>query len=202
MRLLAFGDSFIAGVGDPDHLGWVGRALAGRREVTLYNLGVRRETSADIAARWRREAEPRLLGDEPHRIVFSFGVNDGWPESGAPRLTAAQSLLNARLMVSEAGRLCPVLLVGPPPVADAGVAARSEALAENLKQLCARLQVPFIDVFRPLAADGLWLREALAGDGAHPGAAGYQRMADLVAAHPAWRRFTLAQTLPGSGGIT
>ena len=51
MRILAFGDSFVAGVGDPDHLGWIGRALRGRREITLYNLGVRRETSADIAAR-------------------------------------------------------------------------------------------------------------------------------------------------------
>jgi lysophospholipase L1-like esterase len=44
-----------------------------------------------------------------------------------------------------------------------------------------------------LAADGLWIAEAAAYDGAHPGAAGYQRMADLIAAHPAWRSFTLAE---------
>ena len=43
-----------------------------------------------------------------------------------------------------------------------------------------------------LAADGLWTSEAAAWDGAHPGAAGYQRMAELVAAHPAWRAFTKA----------
>jgi len=60
--------------------------------------------------------------------------------------------------------------------------------------LCARLKAPFIDVFRPLAADGLWMREAAAFDGAHPGAAGYQRLAELVAAHPAWRSF-----VPGDG---
>src|ERR1700749_2194783 len=100
MRLLAFGDSFVAGVGDPDHLGWGGRALAGRREVTLYNLGVRRETSADVAARWRREAEPRLTGDEAHRIVFSFGVNDVLTENGAARVAPAKSLLNARAMLT------------------------------------------------------------------------------------------------------
>ena len=51
--------------------------------------------------------------------------------------------------------------------------------------------MPVIDVFQPLEADGLWRAEALAWDGAHPGAGGYQRMADLVAAHPAWRAFTL-----------
>jgi lysophospholipase L1-like esterase len=192
MRLIAFGDSFVAGVGDPQHLGWVGRALAGRREVTLYNLGVRRETSSDVAARWRAEAAPRLTDQEPCRILFSLGVNDGALEDGAQRVAPARSLLNVRALLTDAARLCPVLLVGPPPVADAGAAARAEALNENLKLLAARLNTPFIDVFRPLAADGLWVREAKAFDGAHPGAAGYQRLADLVAAHPAWRSFTLA----------
>jgi lysophospholipase L1-like esterase len=191
VRLLAFGDSFVAGAGDPDHLGWVGRALAGRRDVTLYNLGVRRETSADVAARWRAEAAPRMVDHEPMRIVVSFGANDCHAEDGPPRVAAAQSLLNARTVLTEAGELCPVLMVGPPPVGEPGAAARLEALNEHLRALCARLKVPFVDVFRPLAADGLWTREAAAFDGAHPGAAGYQRMAALVAAHPAWRTFTL-----------
>ena len=193
MRLLAFGESFVAGVGDPDHLGWVGRALAGRRAVTLYNLGVRGATSTRLAVLWRGEAAARLTEEEPCRIVFSFGVNDTWSENGAARVTPAQSLLNARTMLTEAGRLCAVLLVGPPPIPDVGRQARIEALNENLKLLCARLQVPFIDVYRPLAADGLWVAEAAAYDGAHPGAAGYQRMADLIAAHPAWRTFTLVE---------
>ena len=125
MRLLAFGDSFVAGVGDPDHLGWVGRALAGRRDVTLYNLGVRRQTSAEVALRWRAEAEPRLTEVEPCRIVVSVGINDCVLDGGAQRLPPAQSLLHLRALLSEAGRLCPVLLVGPPPVPDPGVAARA-----------------------------------------------------------------------------
>jgi lysophospholipase L1-like esterase len=191
MRLLAFGESFVTGVGDPDHLGWVGRALAGRREVTLYNLGVRGATSTKLAGLWRREADARLVTEEPCRIVFSFGVNDTWYEDGIARVTPAQSLLNARAMLTEAAGLCPVLLVGPPPVPDAGRQVRIEALNENLKALCGRLAIPFIDVFRPLAADGLWTAEAAAWDGAHPGADGYQRLADLIAAHPAWRTFTL-----------
>jgi acyl-CoA thioesterase I len=192
MRLLAFGDSLTAGVGDPDHLGWIGRALAGRRQVTLYNLGVRRETSSQIAARFAAEAAPRLTDLEPVRLVFSFGVNDCIPENGAPRAPVAETLKNARSLLTEGARLAPVLLVGPPPVPDPGVSARIEGLNETLKVLAARLRVPYIDVFQPLAADGLWQTEAAAFDGAHPGAAGYQRLADLVAAHPAWRAFTLA----------
>jgi len=192
MRLLAFGESFVAGAGDPEHLGWVGRALRGRREVTLYNLGIRGATTTKLAGLWRGEAQARLTDQEPCRIVFSFGVNDTWDATGAPRVPAAQSLLNARAMLTGAAELAPVLLVGPPPVPDAGRQIRIEELSENLKLLCARLKVPFIDIFRPLAADGLWCAEAAAWDGAHPGADGYQRMADLVAAHPAWRAFTLA----------
>ena len=192
MRLIAFGESTVAGAGDPAHLGWIGRALAGRREVTLYNLGIRGATSAKLAGLWRAEAAARLTDDAPCGVVFGYGVNDSWIEAGAPRITPAQSLFNTRAMLTEAAALCPVLMVGPTPLPDAGRSARIEALNENFKLLCARLQVPFIDVFRPLAADGLWNAEAAAYDGAHPGAAGYQRMADLVAAHPAWRAFTRA----------
>ncbi|MCR5878019.1 GDSL-type esterase/lipase family protein [Phenylobacterium sp. J367] len=189
MRLLAFGDSFVLGQGDPDHLGWIGRALLGRSEVTLYNLGVRGDTSADIVRRWRAEAEARLRPGEC-AFVFSFGANDSALEGGSPRVAPAQTLLNARSLLTEAGKLGPVLLVGPPPMPDPGICARLEALNEHLKALAGRLQVPFIDVFRPLFADGLWNREAETIDGAHPGAGGYGRMADLVAAHPAWRTFT------------
>ena len=193
MRLLAFGDSMVAGAGDPDHLGWIGRALAGRRAITLYNLGVRRETSADILARWEAEARPRRVADEPMRMVFSFGCNDAHLQGGEPRVTAAETLKNARAILTAAGALAPALMVGPPPVADPGVCARVEALNAALLALCGRLQVPFIDIFRPLEAGGVWQAEAAAWDGAHPGAGGYQQMADLVAAHPAWRRFTTVQ---------
>ncbi|MDO9431307.1 MAG: GDSL-type esterase/lipase family protein [Phenylobacterium sp.] len=190
MRLIAFGESFVQGAGDPDHLGWVGRAIAGRREISLYNLGVRREASDRLVLRWEAEARLRLVDYEPMRIVFSFGCNDSQLVEGAPRVAVAQSLKHARAMLTGAQRLAPVLMVGPPPVADPGVCARTEALNAALLALCARLQVPFIDVFRPLEAGGLWQAEAAAWDGAHPGAAGYQQMADLVAVHPAWRRFT------------
>jgi lysophospholipase L1-like esterase len=188
MRILAFGDSFVLGQGDPDHQGWVGRALRDRPDVTLYNLGIRGETSADIARRWRAEAEPRLRAGES-AMVFSFGANDCSLEHGAPRVAAAQTLLHARAMLTDAAKLAPVLMIGPPPMPDPGICARLETANEHLKALAARLGIPFIDVFRPLFADGLWNREAEAIDGAHPGAGGYQRMADLVSAHPAWRAF-------------
>jgi lysophospholipase L1-like esterase len=78
MRICFFGDSFVNGTGDDDGLGWVGRVVArarqGGRDVTAYNLGIRRDTSADVAARWVGEARLRL----PHE-------HDGrWSSRSAP----------------------------------------------------------------------------------------------------------------------
>ena len=92
LRLLAFGDSFVNGTGDPEHLGWVGRATAGRRAVSRP---------------------------------------DGRAAAGAP----------------------------------------------------------YIDVFARLLAEPVWAEEVAAGDGAHPGAAGYAALARIVASEPDWDRF-------------
>jgi len=46
--------------------------------------------------------------------------------------------------------------------------------------------VPFLDVFDQLAEDAVWMSEVTGGDGAHPSAAGYARLAALVDAWPAW----------------
>jgi acyl-CoA thioesterase-1 len=196
VRILAFGDSFVAGAGDPAHQGWLGRALAGRPAVTAYNLGVRGDTSADVLRRWSAEAEARLSPDEPCGLVFAFGSNDANATEGRPRLPAAESLKNAHQLLSQGAARAPVLMVGPPPAEEPGLAARLEGLNEAFKTLCVRLKTPYIDVLRPLAVSGTWLAEAGAGDGAHPGAAGYQQMADLIAAHPAWRRFTGVDGIP------
>lgn len=55
VQLCFVGDSFVAGIGDETALGWTGRLTARQaatgNPVTAYNLGIRGNTSADIAAR-------------------------------------------------------------------------------------------------------------------------------------------------------
>ncbi len=189
LRLLAFGESTVNGTGDPQHLGWIGRAVAGRREVTLYNLGVRRETSSELAARWRAEAMARWTTSEPMRLVFSFGLNDCTAEGDAVRVEPEQAIANADAILGEARTLCPTLMVGPPPPADPGVRGRALVLNARLAAATATAGVPYIDVFDRLAADPVWMREVAEWDGAHPGAEGYERMAALVTADPAWSAF-------------
>jgi lysophospholipase L1-like esterase len=189
MRILAFGDSFMLGAGDPYHLGWIGRTVLGRTDVTLYNLGVRGDTSSDVVARWRREASNRMGTDEPLRLVFSYGVNDCALEEGDLRVAPSDTLKNTQRILAEAATLCPVLLVGPPPVPDPLQMVRIASVGDALRIVANQLRVPYIDVFTALRQSGVWEAEAAEGDGAHPGADGYQQMADLVMTHPAWRAF-------------
>ena len=190
MRICFVGDSFVNGVGDPACLGWTGRlcAEAGRAgyDITCYNLGVRRDTSADIARRWRAEVACRLPDECDGRVVLSFGVNDTTIEDGRRRVSLDATLTNAQAILHEARTLYPLLVVGPPPVADTVQNERIRALSFSLGQLCAREGVPYLETCKALLARPVWLREVAAGDGAHPGAAGYEALAQIVRAWSGW----------------
>ena len=189
MRLCVFGDSFVNGTGDPERLGWLGRASAGARDTTIYNLGVRGDTSADIRGRWRQEMDRRLTSADETRLIFAFGVNDCCPDdAGAERRVARDATVaNTAAILGEASARWPILMIGPPPIADEAVNARIEDLTGALGATAARAGVPYCDVFRALHADKEWTRDVAAWDGAHPGAAGYSVLARLVMAWPAWR---------------
>lgn len=193
MRLCFIGDSFVNGTGDPDCLGWVGRICAAARrrghDLTAYNLGVRRDTSADIAARWQEEALRRLPAGMDGRLVFSFGANDCFVEASAPRVALTQSLANARAILDAARRWRPTRMLGPPPLTMNGAGARICDLSRAFADLASELDIPYFDLFTPLSAMPLWHKEIAAGDGAHPGAAGYALIAELVEQWPAWRRW-------------
>lgn len=178
VRTCALGDSFVAGVGDPEHRGWVGRVVTG----TLYNLGVRRETSGDVLARWAGECAPRLPSGVDGRVLVSFGVNDTTAEGDGVRVDPEASAANLAVLLGAVGH--PVLVVGPPPVADPVQNRRITVLSRRFGDVCMDAGVPFVPVADALLADEVWTAEVAAGDGAHPGTAGYVRLADLV--RPTW----------------
>src|SRR5690349_13574317 len=140
MRICFIGDSFVNGVGDDSGLGWIGRLGVALRaagcDLTLYNLGVRRDTSADIARRWRAEAEARLPEGVDGRLVFAFGTNDGTPGEGPGRVRVphAESLANAEAILGTARAWRPTLMVGPLPVGDdPDTESRIAALSRDLR---------------------------------------------------------------------
>jgi len=200
MRICFIGDSLVNGTGDPTLLGWVGRVCAAARrrgqDITCYNLGIRGDTSAEIAGRWQEESERRLPSGVDGRLIFSFGANDCISRDGAPRVAAAQALANARAVLEGARQRHPTLVLGPPPVALPDADPRIAALSRDLAKLAAELSVPYLDLYAPLAAMPLWRLEITIGDGAHPGTAGYALIADLVEGWAPWRRWTEAVSAP------
>ena len=189
-RICFFGDSMVNGTGDDACLGWVGRICASARhsgrDLTFYNLGIRRDTSADVLARWQREAEARLPPEHDGRLVFSFGANDCCPgeDIGGVRVAPGRAMANAETILTAAVVWCPTLMVGPLPIYDAAVDRRIRHLSDDFASLCARLRVPYLDVFDLAVASDIWVREIAAGDGVHPNEAGYEMMAPLAVRRP------------------
>ena len=190
IRICFVGDSFVNGTGDPDFLGWTGRvcraALTDAFELTHYNLGIRRDTSADIRRRWQAETTARLPISSDNRVVFSFGVNDTTLENGQPRVSPQDSIANARAILTQAMRQYPTLMIGPLPIDDTDQNARSKALDASYAQLCAAISIPYLSVFNTMYNHHEWLDEVKRNDGAHPFAKGYTALAIVVQAWDAW----------------
>lgn len=207
IRICFVGDSITAGTGDAAFLGWPGRLCAAEaargHDVTLYNLGVRADTSELIAARWRRECEARFNVPVNGALVFSFGVND-MAEVGDTgiRVPFDRSLATARAILSEAKAYRPVVWIGPTPIEPsmmpfvnaAGVRfdfhdGRTRALSLAYQDLARELGVPYLHVFDRLREDERWSASlGRAADGVHPDADGFALMAEIVGEWDGWRR--------------
>jgi acyl-CoA thioesterase-1 len=184
-RVCFVGDSYVAGVGDPEHRGWVGRIVAESyrdgRPVTAYNLGVRGDTSEDVRRRLLAETAVRWVAGCDNRLVVSFGVNDTTVVDGSVRVAPERSVANLRGIADDmAAQGVPLLVIGPPPVADPEQNDRIEAL----DALFAETVFPYVGVFDALRIERDWMRAVALGDGAHPGAEGYALLTELVV--PAW----------------
>jgi lysophospholipase L1-like esterase len=190
LRICFVGDSFVNGTGDPSCLGWAGRICVAAQQlghdITYYNLGIRRQTSTDIAHRWKAEVSCRLPEGCDGRIVFSFGVNDTVLEHGKVRVEVAESVENTRQILSGALHMFPTIMVGPSPGMNEEQNLRIAHLSDSFARVCDELGVPYLPVLASLQQSGVWSREAAANDSAHPRAAGYAALADLVQNWSAW----------------
>ncbi|HEY9410502.1 MAG TPA: GDSL-type esterase/lipase family protein [Jiangellaceae bacterium] len=182
VRVCVFGDSFVAGVGDPKALGWVGRVAARTPastgvELTAYPLGVRGETTEEVVVRIPMECASRFARGDEHRVVVAVGVADAFHGVDPARSAAALAFGLAAVSV-------PTLVIGPPPVGDDDVRARIQGLDRAYATVCADREVPYISTFAPLAAKAAW-NDARAHDGVHPDQTGYGLLAYVVL-HDGW----------------
>ena len=188
LRICVIGDDLVAGVGDPRSLGWVGRvgARTPREEtpVSMFPLGVPDETTGGLLARWREEVDRRFAGAvlDDCRVVVGLGRHDVYAG-----MSVARSRLNlAHVLDDCAARGLPVFVVGPPPGPHDRLNPSIAELSTVFADVCLRRGVRYVDTFTPLVAHEDWLTDLAAGDGMHPGQAGYGLIAWLVL-HGGWR---------------
>ncbi len=204
-KVCFIGDGTTFGCGDETLLGWPGRLCSrvrrGRSEFACYNLGIRLETSSDIAVRWQTEAGPRL--GNGGALVFQFGLNDmAAVESRGIRVPMTESLASAEAIISEASAWRPTLWISPLPVLpechpmhsnknsvfhyrNDRIAGLNEAYAD----LAEKLGVPYLDLYQRLAFEREWEEALVRGDGVHPDGEGYALVARQIDQWLPWRQW-------------
>lgn len=188
VRVAVIGDSFVTGYGDPKGLGWLGRVVArtphDEVDLTVHNLGVRGDSTGGVLARWQEETARRFSPGVDNRLVVAVGTNDV-----GQGISLARTRLNLANVVDDAvaAGLEP-FVVGPPPVLDPATNERLKVVVDAERDVCERRGVPFVDCFDPLVGHEQWYADLGAGDGIHPGQAGYGLLAWLVL-HGGWYRW-------------
>jgi acyl-CoA thioesterase I len=186
VHVCCIGDSHLQGHGDSGLLGWAGRlavrALAEGVPLTYSNLGVRRETTPQVAARFEAEVAVRTAIAGHHLVVLSCGANDAIVVRGVRGTALPDSVaaLTAMLACCERRGWLP-FVVGPPlvghPAQNPGIAEVSEVF----RDVCTATGTPFADLVTTLGRD--WA-DSLRRGGTHPDDAGYAHVADVV--WPLW----------------
>lgn len=176
-------------------------AWAGIWRGVLGDSGMNSTISA-APLRWRAECEARLPHGSNGHLVFMFGGNDAKEVVGAGvEVPLAESVDNARAILSEAAAWCPTLWISLIPMSETKPYPRllpgsPEYRFDNRRQaeytqryaeVAKELGVPFLDVHTLLMQDPEWEQLTQAGDGSNPNAKGYAKLAALVSSWRAWR---------------
>lgn len=174
VRLCVFGDSLVAGIGDPKGAGWVGRVAERTTgvDLTVYALGVRDEPTEEVVVRVPVESAGRFARGEEARLVLATGFADALQE-----IEPRQSAIALDFVLASVS--APVLVVGPPPLGDAATTARLAELDAEYARTCDRRGVPYVQTFAPLVNRATW-HKARAADGLHPNPAGYGMLARTI----------------------
>lgn len=119
-------------------------------------------------------------------MVLSCGVNDAVEGDGAWRVPFEASVAAVREILTGAIAKYQLLMVGPPPVADAAHNERILSLSCAYSRAADAIGIPYIELFSALFPDAGYRGEVSRNDGAHPRSAGYAKMAEIIAASPDW----------------
>ncbi|WP_337996844.1 GDSL-type esterase/lipase family protein [Oleispirillum naphthae] len=198
------GDETLLGLRDPEGFGWPQRLTRAERDaghaVIAYGLGVEADTTADVARRWRAEAEARLSTLPASALVFCFGLNDQAADGDGVRVPLPETLYLAEAVIAEAASWRACFWIGPPPVVSGGVSVpgrqgrplfydpvRLRGLSQGFAAIAARCGVPFLDLCGALSADARYAGALRSGNGVIPAGDGQAVIAAAAGAWAPWR---------------
>lgn len=189
-KIVAIGSSSLAGVGDPQGGGFMGRLKKWHESNNfgnlLYNLGISGDTTTGMLKRLTSEASLR----KPDLIIIASGLNDTRRigKKDAPVTTPKDEFRNnITSLIKKGESLCDVVFVSVYPIDDTkttplaywkkdyyyfmDIATEYAAIAKNV---CNKENIPYFDVFNK------WLetdyKKWLADDGLHANAEGHTRI--------------------------
>ena len=177
-RIVAFGDSLVAGSGAPEGSGLVD-ILSSTTQVPIQNMGVAGNTTEDGLARVQE-----LLDVRPDMVILLLGGNDALRKVPLAQTTAnLDSILKT---VSDEG--INIVLLAPP-----GGLLR-DPYAQVYKTLAKKYSTELV----PNVLSGILGRSEFMSDTVHPNSRGYKKMSEKVL--PALNRAcnTYATTVGGS----
>lgn len=189
-RIVAFGSSSLAGVGDPENGGFMGRLKkwheSNDHKNLLYNLGIGGDTTGGMVKRILPEAVLR----KPGLILIASGLNDTHRigKNDAPCPTSPDDFKkNIRLLIKQGKTLGDVAFIGVYPIDETRTAPLTywkkdiyfflkDAIEyeQYVKDICQNQNVPYCDVFNKWLKEDYkkWLHE----DGLHANATGHERI--------------------------
>ena len=94
---------------------------------------------------------------------------------------------NTQSILATAQQLFPTIMVGPPPPLEDELNQRLASLSQQLTLVCESMKVPYLEVFTSLQHMQVEKEEVASNDGAHPRAAGYALLAQLVQEWSCWK---------------
>ncbi|MGD1902008.1 MAG: GDSL-type esterase/lipase family protein [Geitlerinemataceae cyanobacterium] len=201
LKAIAIGDSLVYGYGDLSGGGWAERLRRlwmhpDSSGNVLYNLGVRGDKTAQVAARFEAEFSSRgeLRNRVPDVAIISVGTNDtpflGRPD-GKPMTPQNVFKHDLTLLLENATSCCRTIFIGMVPVVSERMPfldclyydrAAQHAYKEITREMCRIRGVPYLDIFELWTARGTaWIERRIGPDGLHPNELGYQSLFDDIA---------------------
>ncbi len=185
-RIVAFGSSSLEGKVDIQGGGFMQRLKTWAETIHVrnhvYNLGISAQNSNQILERLVIEAKPR----QPDLILIYPGLNDTRREQNikAPCLNSIDKFSsNFKKIIAQSQNLADVIVISAYPVIESNTTPLSwvdsyyllkdaKLYTQKAKQICQKLNVPYIDVFNK------WINtdytQYIYSDGLHPNTKGHK----------------------------